>query len=133
MYWPISAKMKTSIQFPKRAHLRSNWPEIFTGCHRRMKVFETWRFLKRVVLRPFPKDLLMTSSNMSRNASGIKNGEGGHEWVRSISCWKHELEGNSWWLYDSTVGAMRIVAYSVPWCKRADKSIFKMFFYDFLK
>ena len=39
--------MTTSTQFPNRAHLKSNWPGIFTRYHRRVKI------LVQVVLGPF--------------------------------------------------------------------------------
>ena len=58
VYWPITAKMTTSTQFPidnfltpyrynkiPDGHLTSNWPKIFTRCFKEVKVSSTGSFV----------------------------------------------------------------------------------------
>ena len=65
LYWPITAKMTTPTQFPTneflttrgykrtlRAHLKSNWPHIFTRFNREIEVFSTSNFLA-IALSPY--------------------------------------------------------------------------------
>ena len=105
VYWLIAAKMTTSTQFPTkdvltphkykrtlRAHLKSNWSQIFTKCHKGVKFSSNSNF--EIIGLSIYWWIHQTRQKTPQSAKKL-----GNYWVngcmRSITCWGYPLKANS--------------------------------------